>query len=98
MADLQRMIDAARRAMVNVLELKAGDRVLVVQDPECWKCSRAFLAAAEAEGCATTAYVLPEEDRPLKAMPDDMAAAAEGKDVVINVLSGSSDEVPFRIE
>jgi leucyl aminopeptidase (aminopeptidase T) len=31
-------------------------------------------------------------------MPDDMAAAVEGRDVVINVMSGSSDEVPFRIE
>jgi aminopeptidase len=98
MADLKLMIDAARRAMVNVLELKPTDRVLVVQDPECWKCSQAFLAAAEAEGCTTTAYVLPEEGRPLQAMPDDMAATLEDQDVVINIMSGSSDEVPFRIE
>jgi len=98
MADLQRMIDAARRAMINVLELKPSDRVLVVQDPECWKCSQAFLAAAEAEGCKTTSYVLPEEGRPLKTMPDDMAATVEDQDVVINVMSGSSDEVPFRVE
>jgi leucyl aminopeptidase (aminopeptidase T) len=98
MADLDRMIESARRAMVNVLELKPTDRVLVVQDPQCQKCSQAFFEAARAEGCTTTAYVLPHQGRPLKAMPDDMAATLEGQDVVINVMSGSSDEVPFRIQ
>ncbi len=98
MADLERMIKSARRAMVNVLELDPDDRVLVVQDPRCEKCSRAFFEAARAEGCETTAYVLPEEGRPLKTMPEGMAAVLEGHDVVINVMSGASDEVPFRIE
>jgi leucyl aminopeptidase (aminopeptidase T) len=98
MADLERMIHSARRAMVNVLELRSTDRVLVVQDPECQKCSEAFFEAARAEGCTTTAYVLPDHGRPLKAMPEGMAATVEGQDVVINVMSGSSDEIPFRIE
>jgi leucyl aminopeptidase (aminopeptidase T) len=98
MADLERMIHSARRAMVEVLELKPTDCVLVVQDPQCQKCSEAFFEAAREEGCDTTAYVLPDQGRPLKAMPDDMAATIEGQDVVINVMSGSSDEVPFRIE
>jgi leucyl aminopeptidase (aminopeptidase T) len=31
-------------------------------------------------------------------MPDGMADVLEGHDVVINVMSGSSDEIPFRIE
>jgi len=97
-ADLERMIEAARRAMVNVLELRPTDCVLVVQDPMCEKCSQAFFDAARAEGCTTTAYVLPAHGRPLKAMPDGMAATIEGQDVVINVMSGSSDEVPFRME
>lgn len=98
MADLDRMTEAARRAMVSVLELKPTDRVLVVQDPQCEKCSEAFFEAALAEGCSTAAYVLPSSGRPLTTMPDGMAASAEDRDVVINVMSGASDEVPFRIE
>lgn len=98
MADFERMIESARRAMVNVLELEPADHVLVVQDPQCEKCSRAFFEAVRAEGCATKTYVLPEEGRPLKAMPEGMADALDGVDVVINVMSGASDEVPFRIE
>ena len=98
MANLDRMIESARRALVEVLQLRPTDRVLVVQDPQCQKCSDAFYQAALAEGCATTAYSLPASGRPLKSMPSDMAASVEGHDVVINVMSGSSDEVPFRIE
>ena len=98
MADMDRMIESARRAMVAVLELQPTDRVLVVQDPQCRKCSDAFYRAALAEGCVTTAYDLPAHGRPLTTMPDGMAALVEDQDVVINVMSGSSDEVPFRIE
>jgi leucyl aminopeptidase (aminopeptidase T) len=98
MADLDRMIASARRAMVAVLELQPTDRVLVVQDPQCQRCSDAFYRASLAEGCATSSYVLPAHGRPLTKMPNEMAALVEGQDVVINVMSGSSDEVPFRIE
>jgi leucyl aminopeptidase (aminopeptidase T) len=98
MANMDRMIESARRAMVAVLELQPSDRVLVVQDPQCRKCSEAFYQAALAEGCATTAYELPAHGRPLTTMPEGMAALVDGQDVVINVMSGSSDEVPFRIE
>ena len=55
MANLDRMIESARRALVEVLQLRPTDRVLVVQDPQCQKCSDAFYQAALAEGCATTA-------------------------------------------
>ena len=98
MADLERMIESARRAMEAVLELRPSDRVLVVQDPQCAKCSQAFLQAARAVGCETTFYELPSQGRPLRAMPEGMSSLVEGQDVVINVMSGASDEIPFRIE
>jgi leucyl aminopeptidase (aminopeptidase T) len=92
------MVASARRAMVKVLELAPSDRVLVVQDPQCRRCSEAFSEAARAHGCSTASYLLPEDGRPLKKMPDGMADMVAGIDVVINAMSGSSDEVPFRIE
>lgn len=98
MAELSNMVQAARRAMVKVLQLTADDKVLVVQDPRCLKCAQAFSDAAQAEGCQTTAYVLPEHGRPLQALPAGMVEVLEGQDVVINAMSGASDEVPFRIE
>jgi aminopeptidase len=98
MADMNRMIASAQRALVRVLELEPTDRVLVVQDPECQRCSEAFFEAARTYGCDTKAYVLPAQGRPLKAMPPDMADELDERDVVINVMSGSDDEVPFRIK
>jgi aminopeptidase len=98
MADFQRMVESARRAMVNVLELEPSDRVLVVQDPGCRRCSEAFYEAARSHGCATSVYLLPEAGRPLQRMPAGMADTIQDIDVVINAMSGSSDEVPFRIE
>jgi len=84
--------------MISVLGLEPSDRVLVVQDPLCRLCSDAFAEASRQHGCDTATYVLPDRDRPLKAMPAGMADTIEGRDVVINVMSGSDDEVPFRIE
>ena len=98
MADFQRMVESARRAMLNVLDLQPSDRVLVVQDPLCLRCSAAFFEAARAHGCQATTFLLPGEGRPLERMPDGMADTIEDVDVVINAMSGSSDEVPFRIE
>jgi hypothetical protein len=98
MADRDRMIAAARRALLSVLGLEASDRVLVVLDPPHASCGEAFVEAARAEGCVVTEYWLPEHGRPLTTMPEGMAARVEGIDVVVNAISGSSDEVPFRIE
>jgi leucyl aminopeptidase (aminopeptidase T) len=84
--------------MVEVLRLKPNDRVLVILDPECLKCGQAFFEAARAAGCRTESFTLPETGRPLHAMPEGMAEAFDGHEVVINAMSGSSDEVPFRIE
>jgi hypothetical protein len=98
MANLQRMIDSAQRAMVEVLGLKPSDRVLVIQDPLCRRCSEAFYLAARSNGCTTTTFPLPDEGRPLRKLPEGMAESLQGIDVVINAMSGSSDEVPFRID
>lgn len=94
----ERMIEAARGAMVHVLDLVDGDRVLVVTDEATRSCGDAFARGAERVGCRTTEYLLPEESRPLKKMPDGMLELLDGVDVVINAVAGDDREVPFRIE
>jgi leucyl aminopeptidase (aminopeptidase T) len=92
------MIAAARGAMENVLDLVPVDRVVVVLDEATRGPGEAFAAAAREVGCATRIYELPEDDRPLTAMPDGMGGLLEDATVVINAIAGRSDEVPFRIE
>ncbi len=97
MTDLDRMTTAARGALVHALDLVADDRVLVVGDASAGSCPQAFAAAAAAVGCDVETCSLPEEDRPLSAIPAGMVDLLNGRTVVINAISGRSDEVPFRL-
>lgn len=92
------MIDAARGAMVHVLDLVADDAVLVLTDPETRVCGEAFAAAARAVGCDTLVHLLPADGRPLRAMPPELAALADDRTVVVNAIVGDVREVPFRLE
>lgn len=97
MPNLAVMTRAARRALTTVLELTADDRVLVVGDASAGACPDAFLAAARAEGCHADLVMLPEKRRPLREVPAELARLLDRRDVVVNAVSGRSDEVPFRI-
>jgi leucyl aminopeptidase (aminopeptidase T) len=98
MPNLKRMIESARRALENVLELSVKDRVLVLGDPLCGQCPDAFAQAAAAIGCHVDTIWLPAEGRPLQALPTGMIDHLDGCTVVINVVSGQNEEIPMRIE
>jgi leucyl aminopeptidase (aminopeptidase T) len=92
------MIAAARSAMVHTLDLAADDAVLVLTDDETRPCGEAFAAAAESLGCDTLLHVLPADEKPLRALPPELAALAEDRHVVVNAISGDVRELPFRLE
>jgi len=94
----QTMIDAALAGMTHVLHLVPDDSVLVVTDETTSLCGHAFAQAAIQYGCDVILYHLPEENRPLQKMPDDMHPLLEGKTIVINAIVGDDREVPFRLE
>lgn len=88
----------ALSAMTNVLGLDPADRVLVVTDEPTLDCGRAFAAAARRHGCDVATWLLPEENRPLTAMPPEMADLLEERTVVVNAIIGDVREVSFRME
>jgi leucyl aminopeptidase (aminopeptidase T) len=92
------MITAARRAMAAVLDLTADDRVLVLGDDTTGRCPAAFAAAAREVGCDVAEFMLPAAERPHTRLPAGLVDLLDGVTVVVNVLDGRSDEVPFRIE
>lgn len=98
MPDFDRMTAAARNALILALDLVADDCVLVVGDDSAGSCPDAFAAAAASVGCDVDVFRLPEEGRPLQAMPEGMLAMLEGRTVVINAIAGLSDELPFRLQ
>jgi len=97
-ADFRRMIEAARNAMVHVLDLNKRDALLVVTDQATRRVGEAFEAAGRRSGCTAELYCLPSKDRPLKTAPAPLLAALAGKSVVINAFQAIREETPFRVE
>lgn len=95
---METMSAAALDAMIHVLSLVPEDRVLVVTDRETSVCGQAFAEGARSHGCPVEVFNLPEHDRPLREMPDEMPALLDDVTVVINAIVGDSNEVPFRMQ
>ncbi|MDO9171561.1 MAG: aminopeptidase [bacterium] len=97
MTNREERVRAARSALTNVLDLKRHDRVLIVTDTVTRGVAEVFAATAEAEGCDTDTYLIPEQGRPHAAPPAGMIDRLAGRTVVINAFSAANAEVPFRI-
>ena len=98
MPRFETMTAAARQAMIHVLDLQPENQVLVVTDQLTRTCGDAFARGAERHGCLVETYLLPEAERPLKSVPEDLKGCLADTDVVINAIAGDDREVPFRIE
>jgi aminopeptidase len=98
MSQMLKMIAAARGALLHVMQVKPEHRVLVVTDAATLRIGEAFRTAASELHCPTEMFLLPEKERPLAEVPEDMRQAAAGMDVVLNMFQASSDETPFRIK
>lgn len=95
--DLQKMVRAAKEALVHVLDTTANDRVLVVTDEASRVVGEAFARAAETIGASSEMVLLPESERPLHEPTQNMLSALGPCTVVINAFSARSEETPFRI-
>ncbi len=95
---METMSAAALDAMIHVLDLVPEDRVLVVTDRATSACGQAFSEGAKSHGCPVNVYNLPEHNRPLQAMPDEMPALLDDTTVVINAIVGDCFEIPFRLQ
>ncbi len=98
MSDFEKMVEAAKQAMIHAMDLKPGEKVLVVTDSKRKSVGEAFARAAEAAGASSEIYFLPDDKRPLSDIPDDLPPLLEGKNVVINAFMGMAEETPFRIK
>jgi len=98
MSGFDDMKKAALNAMQHVMDLCDRDTVLVVFDEQTWRVGDAFAQAAKELGCPTETFLIPEKERPLKAVPQAMAEKLSGISVVINALHGLQEETPFRVD
>jgi len=93
----ERVLHGALSALKQVLELRDGENALVVTDRATLPVGEAFRAAAESLGARTAWFVLPEEQRPLAEVPEDLEALIPDVDVAVTCFEGRAEETPFRI-
>ncbi|MCG2826990.1 MAG: aminopeptidase, partial [Thermoplasmatales archaeon] len=88
----------AVNALKVVLGLQSGENVLVVSDERKKEIGDAFMEGSKKLDAKTRYYVLPEKQRPLKEIPDELLKMIDGNNIIINAFEGFPEETPFRIK
>ncbi len=96
--NFKKMIISAESALKAVLSVKVNERMLIVSDKSRDEISKAFIDSGKRLGLEVGYYYLPEPQRPLAEIPDDLKALVEKKDICVNAFSSFAEETPFRIK
>ena len=92
------MFTAAHRSLTQVLQILSSDKVLMLYDIHSQNTADAFSQAAGSEGCEISSYLIKEEERPLKEIPENLSSLLPGKTIVLNILKALPEEINFRIQ
>jgi leucyl aminopeptidase (aminopeptidase T) len=98
MSNQEKMEDAAYKALKEVFEVSAQDKVLILTDIHCRTISDSFQLACSKIGCAVETFEIIESKRPIKIIPDELLKILPGKNVVLNIIKAYPDEINFRIQ
>ena len=94
----EQMLNAANKAMLEVYEVSADDKVLILTDIQSKTIANAFRDACAKIGCEEETYKIDENQRPLKESPQELLKMLPGKSVVLNILKAFPEEINFRIQ
>ena len=95
------MVEGAKNALKVVLSMGSGEPILIVTDKHKQDIASAFERGAEALGAKVRTCLLPEEQRPLSEVPQEISKELEhckSGGVIINAFEANSTETPFRIK
>ena len=98
MINQKEMLNSAYKAMLEVYEVSANDKVLILTDIHSRTIARAFSEACAKIGCKEETYEIDEKQRPLKESPLELLKLLPGKNVVLNILKAFPEEINFRIQ
>ncbi|UCE37092.1 MAG: aminopeptidase [Thermoplasmata archaeon] len=91
--------EAAKNALVNVLEAASGERAMIICDQELSGIGQAFADGAVDCGLWTRLLML-DAKKIRKDVPKEVTEilSTQKSDIIINLLRGSAEETPFRIK
>ena len=92
--------DAAKNALLNVLEATPGERIIIVCDMDHKEIGQAFSCGALEIGLWSRLVLLDTDKEVRKEIPSHLREIfiSQNPDIFINLLRGSSEETPFRIK
>ena len=93
----EKMVENARGALKAMLEVRPEDRVLIITDEATKVVGEAFAEAAKGLVSDVKVYYLPQDQRPLKEVPQDLKEMVPNADIGLTLFSGMAEETPFRI-
>ena len=95
------MVEGAKNALKVILSMTQDEPLLIITDEHKQKIAEAFRLGGELLGARVQTYILPEAQRPLTDVPDDVLPVLEhcsSGGVIINAFEANSTETPFRIK
>jgi len=92
------LVDNASRALTQLLDIRAGENFLIVTDEATQVVAQAFEQAARQAGAQVIIYRMNERVRPLREVPEDLAALIPDADLAVTCFRGRAEETPFRVE
>ena len=95
---MNEMLGAAYKAMLEVYEVSAKDKLLILTDVHSKNIANAFREACVKIGCEQETYEIDESKRPLKEPPEELLKKLSVKSVVLNILRAFPEEISFRIK
>lgn len=98
MINQEKMKDAAYKALTEVFEVSARDKVLILTDIHCRTISDSFKEVCLEIGCVVETFEIIESNRPLKSIPEKLLKMLPGKNVVLNIIKAFPEEIHFRIQ
>lgn len=94
----EKMFNAAYMALIEVFEVIAKDKVLILTDIHSRTIANAFKNACDEITCENATYEIDENDRPLIEIPEKLIKLLPGKSVILNIIKAFPQEINFRIK
>lgn len=93
-----KMINSASGALKNLFNPSAADKALILSDTYSQNIARAFSEALGRLNCCVDSYLIEDNFRPLKEIPEELEGLLHEKTIVLNIIRAFPDEIPFRIK
>jgi aminopeptidase len=93
-----KMISAAFNALEFTMNLNSLDKILILTDDKSKRIAEAFKSAAFKKGCELKQFIINENERPIKEVPEELSKLLANKTIVLNIIEAFPEEISFRIK